>query len=54
MEKHRTPTKNEFVHGFKYEAFIGHGWILVEYPKTGFSKSQIQDAIKDKIVRVKD
>ncbi len=45
------PKLKDFKNGFKYRAFIGYQWINVEYPKTGFSKDQLQTAINNKIVR---
>lgn len=47
----RVPSLSDFKKGFKYRAFIGYQWITVEYPKTGFSKDQLQTAINNKIVR---
>lgn len=51
--KYRIPDIKEFVDGFEYQAWIGYKWEKVIFPRTGFSESQLPDAIKDGIVRVK-
>lgn len=46
-------TIKDFKDGFKYYAWIGYEWIEVEYPKTGFSKQFLRQAIKQGLVRRK-
>lgn len=50
------PQKSELpllLEGMEYQAWTGYEWIDVTYPKTGFSKDQIEDAFKSGIARVK-
>ena len=51
MEQAKTLSVEHFKKGFRYLAWVGYEWTEVEYPKTGFSKSQLQAAIDKKIVK---
>ena len=56
MQKQFYTTPSELpllLDGSKYQAWTGYEWIDVTYPKTGFSKDQIEDAFRKGIARVK-
>lgn len=51
QSKTKELSMKDFKKRFKYEVWVGYEWVEVEYPKNGFSKSQLQAAIDKNIVR---